>query len=218
MNRTLLGVAAAALTLVAPASAGFSPTLTTTPKSGKPGADITLTGTGWVACGERISLYFNQSGNGLKLGTALHGNGAFSFSTHIQGWATPGPAHFVARQVCPSGVYRRTATVQVKGESGDDGVVRYIGETEKGGRVSFRVTDGTHVRRFRFVNRCGADSRLGTRVPGPMRIGDVSFSRDGRQFRIFGRFYAGGEVRGRARNVTGDCDSGRLKWTAMRRG
>ena len=218
MNRLLLGAAVAALALVAPASAGITPTLTVAPASGKPGAEVTVSGTGWVGCGERVSLYFKQNGRGMKLGTAIHGDGAFSFTTHIQGWATPGPAQFAGRQVCPSGVFRRTATVQVKGESGGDGVVRYIGETEKGGRVSFRVTDGTHVRRFRFVNRCGADKRRGTRVPGPMRIGDVSFSRDGRQFKVFGRFFAGGEVRGRARNRTGDCDSGRLKWTARRRG
>jgi hypothetical protein len=216
MNRLVVPLAAAAaIALASPAYAGISPSLQASPDSGKPGADVTLFGQGWVGCSEPVSLYFNQAGRGIKLGTAIHGNGAFSFNTHIQGWAQPGAAQFVGRQVCPTGVYRRVATVRVKGQVAD-GPVRYVGETEKHGRVSFKVVDGNEVRNFRFVNRCPADSNLGTRVPGGMRIGDVSFSRNGRQFRIFGRFYAGGLVKGRARDITGDCDSGRLHWTAHR--
>jgi hypothetical protein len=217
MNRFALALAAgAALLLAPPASAGISPVLTASPDRGDPGADVTLFGEGWVGCSERVSLYFNQSGRGIKLGTAIHGDGSFSFRTHIQGWAVPGPAEFVGRQVCPNGVYRRVANVTVNGEATDDETVRYVGETEKGGRVSFKVIDGTEVQNFRFANKCRPNARYGSRVPGAMRIGDVSFSRDGREFRIFGRFYAGGLVKGRARQFRGRCDSGRLKWEAER--
>ena len=211
----LLIAAAAAMTLAAPASAGISPTLSASPTSGDPGDDVTLFGQGWVGCSERVSLYFNQSGRGIKLGTAIHGDGAFSFHTHIQGWAVPGTAQFVGRQVCPTGVYRRVATVTVEGQVVDD-TIRYIGETEKGGRVSFKVADGNKVQNFRFVNKCRPNARYGSRVPGSMRIGDVSFSRNGQEFRIFGRFYAGGVVKGRARQIRGRCNSGKLKWTAHR--
>lgn len=216
MNRlALLCVAATALVFASPASAGVSPTLQASPSSGKPGAKVTLFGQGWIACSERVSLYFNQGQQGIKLGTAIHGDGAFSFSTHIQGWAQPGTATFVGRQVCPTGVYRRATTVTVTGEVVDE-TIRYVGETEKGGRMSFRVVDGTKVENFRFQNKCQPGATYGSRVPGAMRIGDVSFSRNGREFRIFGRFYAGGVVKGRARKIGRNCDSGKLRWTANR--
>lgn len=219
IKRATVLATAAAIVCAAPASAGVSPSLQASPQRAKPRADITLTGENWIVaagCPNRVDLYFKQGGRSFKLGTAIHGNGAFAFHTHIQGWAVPGPAEFVGRQVCSNGVYRRVAPVTVKGPRPDDESVRYIGETEKGGRVSFKVVDGTEVRNFRFVNRCPSDSKYGNRVPGAMRIGDISFSRRGPQFTIFGRFYAGGLVKGHARNRTGDCDSGKLKYTANR--
>jgi hypothetical protein len=216
MNKlAVLAVAGALLAVASPAYGGISPVLTSTPDRGDPGDDVTLTGQGWVGCGERVSLYFNQNGNGIKLGTAIHNQGAFTFFTHIQGWAVPGRASFVGRQVCPNGVYRRVVNVTVRGEVVDE-TIRYIGETEKGGRVSFRVVDGNKVENFRFQNKCRPNANYGSRVPGAMRIGDVSFSRNGRDFRIFGRFYANGLVKGRAREFRGRCDSGKLKWTAER--
>ena len=222
MNRHALPLAAVAATLLLafPASAGFTPDpeLISSPTSGKPGAKVTLSGQGWTGCSAKVALYFRQGDRRLKLGDAVHGNGAFSFSTHIQGFAEPGPARFSGRQKCGTEVYAARADVRVKGETTGDGdeTVRYIGSS-RAGRVSFQVVDGTEVRRFRFVNKCPADSKYGTLVPGAMRIGDISFSRRGQQFKIFGRFYADGTVRGRARNITGNCDSGRLNWTAVRR-
>lgn len=188
---------------------------------------MTLTGYGWSAdarCAGRVVLWFKQGERRLRLGEAILGpdqrpdgvgptGRGFIFKTHVQGFATRGRAYFVGRQACEGGALKRSAAVFVKGPRH---VAHFAGETARGGRVSFIVVDGNEVRKFRFVNRCPADSTDGTLVPGRMRIGDVSFSRRGRQFTIFGRFYANGEVRGRARNRTGDCDSGKLRWTARR--
>jgi hypothetical protein len=159
-----------------------------------------------------VVLYFRQGDRRLKLGSAVHGDGRFIFNTHYQ-QAEPGSARFVARQDCGSRVYRRSAHVTIGG--GDESVV-YRGETEHGGRLSFTVVDGNEVRNFRFVNRCSTDRRRGSRVPGRMAIGDISFSRRGREFKIFGRFRTGGRATGTARQVTGGCDSGKMKWTVRR--
>ena len=148
----------------------------------------------------------------MKLGSALHGDGRFSFDNHYQ-QAEPGPARFIARQTCADRTVRRSAWVTVGG--GADSVT-YRGQTEHGGRLSFTVVDGNEVRNFRFVNRCSTDRRRGSRVPGAMPIGDISFSRRGREFKIFGRFRTGGRVTGTARQVLPACDSGRMTWTARR--
>jgi hypothetical protein len=220
MNVAAGCVVAAALALAAPAVAAADPSLRASPSRGEVGDDVALHGRGWFVgggCASRVVLYFKQGDRSMKLGRALHGDGAFTFDTHYQ-QAQPGPARFVARQTCDDRVYRRSADVTV-GRGGDgDETVAYRGQTEHGGRVAFVVVDGNEVRRFRFLNRCSTDRRRGSRVPGSMPIGDISFSRRGREFTIFGRFRTGGLVNGSARQRTGTCDSGRMTWSAHRVG
>jgi hypothetical protein len=211
MNIAVGCLAACALALAAPALAAADSTLRADPDRGEPGDDVTLVGRGWLGCSSKVFLSFKQDDRTMALGSALHGDGTFKFDTHYQ-QAAPGPARFVARQTCGDRVYRRTAYVTV----GGDDSVRYRGQTEHGGRVSFTVVDGNEVRRFRFMNRCSKDRTRGSLVPGSMAIGDVSFSRRGHQFTIFGRFRANGRVSGRARQKTSDCDSGTMTWTARR--
>lgn len=201
------------LTYAAPAAA--DPTLRADPIRGEVGDDVTLHGRGWTVghgCANRITLYFRQGDRSLKLGRALHGDGRFSFDTHYQ-QAEPGPARFVARQRCEDRTYRRSAWVTIG--SGPESVT-YRGQTEHGGRLSFVVVDGNEVRNFRFMNRCSTDRRRGSRVPGAMAIGDISFSRRGHEFKIFGRFRTGGRATGTARQVLPACDSGKMTWTARR--
>jgi hypothetical protein len=216
MNVAVGSVAACALAiaLAAPAVSLAGPSLRASPNSGEVGDRVTLYGRGWLGgrgCTDRVTLSFEQGGRAMRLGTAVHGGGSFSFSTHYQE-AAPGRAEFVARQRCDGRTRRRAAEVSV----GEDETVTYRGQTEHGGRVSFVVVDGNDVRRFRFVNRCSQDRRRGSLVPGVMPIGDVSFSRRGREFTIFGRFRADGVARGRARQLTASCDSGATRWTARR--
>ena len=198
-----------------PASVAASPSLRATPDTGQPGDDVVLHGRNWDAvagCSNRIYLSFRQNGRRLRLGSAFHGDGRFDFATHYQE-AEPGSARFVAVQQCADRTIRRSAYVTIGG--GSD-TVRYRGQTEHGGRVSFVVIDGNEVRKFRFVNRCSSDRRFGSLVPGGMQIGDVSFARRGRQFTIFGRFRAGGRATGFARERTGGCDSTSMSWTVHR--
>src|SRR5687767_2922488 len=202
--------------MAAPATAAADPSLRASPDRGEVGDAVTLHGRGWIVgsgCANRVVLYFKQGTRSMKLGTAVHGDGSFSFRTHYQ-QAASGPARFVARQVCDDGVYRRSAPVTIGGSDS----VRYRGQTEHGGRVSFVVVDGNEVRDFRFMNRCSIDRRRGSAVPGSMAIGDVSFSRRGHRFTIFGRFYASGVVRGRAREEDRGCDSGTMTWRVERVG
>jgi hypothetical protein len=204
------------LVLAAPAVATAAPSLRASPSVGEVGDDVVLHGRGWIVgsgCPNRVTLYFQQDDRSIKLGTAVHGSGSFSFHTHFQ-QAAPGPARFVARQKCDDGSYRRSAHVTI----GGDDSIRYRGQTEHGGRVSFVVIDGNRVTNFRFMNRCATDRQRGSAVPGGMAIGDVSFSRRGRRFTIFGRFHPNGVVRGRARERVGDCDSARMTWHAERVG
>jgi hypothetical protein len=200
--------------LVLPSAAGADPSLRATPSSGEPGDDVTLRGRGWIVgggCASKVTLSFRQGDRRLRLGSAIHGDGRFDFMTHYQ-QAEPGSARFVARQECADRVYRRTAYVRI----GGDESVRYRGQTEHGGRVSFTVIDGNEVTDFRFLNRCAIDRRRGSRVPGAMPIGDVSFSRRGQRFSIFGRFRRNGVVTGTARERVGDCDSEKMTWRAER--
>src|SRR5919107_324659 len=121
----------------------------------------------------------------------------------------PGAARFVAVQPCAGdNKIRRAAHVTIGGDTS----VRYRGQTEHGGRVSFVVVDGNEVTNFRFVNRCAEDRERGSLVPGVMPIGDVSFSRRGGRFRIFGRFRASGVVKGTAREQVAGCDSEKMTW------
>jgi hypothetical protein len=175
-----------------------------------------LHGRDWISdagCENRVTLSFRQNGAKFKLGSARHGDGRFDFHSHYQR-AEPGEARFVARQKCADRVYRRVAPVTIGGPVS----VRYRGETEEGGRVSFVVVDGNEVTRFRFVNRCSADSQRGSRVPGAMPIGDVTFSRRGSRFDIFGRFRENGVVKGTAREQITGCDSQAITWRAERVG
>ena len=213
MNKLVLACLCGAVGLALPAGAAANPSLRATPDSGLPGDDVTLHGRGWTNpfCENRIALSFRQNGRKLKLGSAQQGDGRFDFMTHYQ-QAEPGSARFVARQECTDRVYRRTAYVRI----GGDESVRYRGQTEHGGRVSFTVIDGNEVTDFRFLNRCAIDRRRGSRVPGAMPIGDVSFSRRGQRFSIFGRFRRNGVVTGTARERVGDCDSEKMTWRAER--
>lgn len=213
MNVAAGCLSAAALALAAPAAAAADPSLRASPSSGEVGDDVTLYGRGWNACAAKVAISFRQGDRRIRLSSAAHGDGRFAFRTHYQ-QAEPGSARFVGRQVCSDRVYRRSAYVTV----GGDETVAYRGQTEHGGRVSFIVVDGNEVQRFRFMNRCSTDRRRGSRVPGPMPIGDISFSRRGREFTIFGRFRSGGLVTGSARQQAGACDSGKMTWSARRVG
>jgi hypothetical protein len=206
----LCGVAGLAL----PAVAAADPSLRATPSTGDPGDEVTLRGRGWIVgggCSNRITLSFRQGDRRLRLGSALHGDGRFDFITHYQ-QASPGSARFVARQECTNGVYRRAAYVTIGGNES----VKYRGQTEHGGRVSFVVVDGNEVTDFRFMNRCATDRQRGSLVPGSMPIGDVSFSRQGHRFSIFGGFRPSGVVKGTARERIMGCDSERMTWRAER--
>jgi len=208
----LLAVAA----LAAPAAASADPSLRASPARGEPGDDVTLLGRGWIVgagCENRVMLSFRQGDFRLRLGRAAHGDGRFEFDTHYQ-QAEPGSARFIAKQVCADRVYRRSAFVTIGGSD----MVRYRGQTEHGGRVSFVVVDGNEVTRFRFMNRCATDRRRGSLVPGVMPIGDVTFRRRGGRFSIFGRFRQNGVVRGTAREQIAGCDSEKMTWRAERVG
>jgi hypothetical protein len=207
-------LAALGLVLTAPAAAAAGPSLRASPDHGEPRDDVTLHGRGWISgagCANKIMLSFRQNGSKLKLGSAMHGDGRFDFDTHYQ-QAEPGSARFVAVQACEDRIIRRAARVTIGGDS----TVRYRGQTEHGGRVSFVVVDGNEVREFRFMNRCATDRKRGSLVSGAMPIGDVSFSRRGRRFRIFGRFRPNGVVKGNARERVMGCDSEKMTWRATR--
>jgi hypothetical protein len=206
-------LAAIALVLTAPAVAVADPSLRASPDHGEPGDDVTLHGRSWnvAGCANKVTLSFRQNGTKLKLGSAVHGDGRFDFDTHYQ-QAEPGSARFVAVQTCEDRLIRRAAHVTI----GGDATVRYRGQTEHGGRVSFVVVDGNEVTEFRFMNRCATDRQRGSLVPGVMPIGDVSFARRGGRFRIFGRFRANGVVKGRAREQIMGCDSEKMTWRAER--
>ncbi len=213
---TKLGVtwlAVVGLVLTAPAAAA-DPSLRASPDQGEPGDDVTLHGRGWISgfgCANKVTLSFRQEGSELRLGSAVHGDGSFEFHTHYQ-QAEPGAARFVAVQKCETVTYRRAAHVTI----GARHRIRYRGQTEHGGRVSFVVVDGNEVTGFRFMNRCSEDRQRGSLVPGSMPIGDISFSRRGGRFRIFGRFRPNGAVTGRAREQIMGCDSGKMTWRAER--
>lgn len=214
MNAFVLVCLCAMATLVAPAAASADPSLRATPDTGEPGDDVILHGRGWIVdsgCENRITLSFRQGDSRIRLGSAVHGDGRFEFTTHYQ-QASPGTARFVARQECVDRVYRRSAYVTIGGTES----VRYRGQTEHGGRVSFVVIDGNEVDRFRFVNRCSTDRKRGSLVPGTMPIGDVTFSRRGGRFQIFGRFRAAGVVKGTAREQVMGCDSEPMTWRVER--
>jgi hypothetical protein len=214
MNKLVVACLCGAAGLAVPASAAADPSLRASPDTGNPGDDVTLHGRGWTNpfCENEIALSFRQNGRKLKLGVARHGDGRFDFMTHYQE-AQPGPARFVAVQQCAGdNKIRRSAFVTIGGSES----VRYRGQTEHGGRVSFVVVDGNEVREFRFMNRCATDRERGSLVPGRMPIGDVSFSRDGGRFKIFGRFRASGVVKGNAREQIMGCDSEKMTWRAER--
>jgi hypothetical protein len=96
----------------------------------------------------------------------------------------------------------------------------FKGTTNEGGNVQFRISlNGSHVVKFRFANRCPADSNKGTLVPGRFKIyhgktGILKFKHRDSQFRIRGRFVSSNKAKGTAQNDTGDCHSGKLHWTA----
>jgi hypothetical protein len=91
----------------------------------------------------------------------------------------------------------------------------YAGKS-KAGAVSFdQSPKGAYVVRFRFVNRCPSDSVKGTLVPFRMRVrSNGAFGHNGKEYKITGRFTSKGTAAGTAQVITGDCNSGVLKWTA----
>ena len=213
--KVAVGLAATAVVLLAPAFASASPSLRANPDHGMPGDDVALQGRGWIVgggCSARVVLFFKQGDRRLKLGSAVHGDGRFTFNTHYQ-QAERGTARFIAKQTCSDGTIVRRAYVTI---GNADETVLYKGQTEHGGRVSFEVVDGNEVKNFRFMNRCSKDRQRGSRVPGGMPIGDISFSRRGREFTIFGRFRTGGLANGSARQQVTGCDSGKMRWSARR--
>jgi hypothetical protein len=92
---------------------------------------------------------------------------------------------------------------------------RYAGKTSQHQAMSFRISsDGKKVVGFRFVNNCPTNSNKGNLVPGSMPISSRRiFSHHDSEFTVTGKFTTGGAT-GTARNVTGDCDSGKLRWSA----
>ena len=216
MNKFVIACLCGLAVLASPAVAAADPSLRASPDQGEPSDDVTLRGRGWTNpfCESRVALTFRQNGRKVRLGTATLGAGQFDFSTHYQE-AQPGSARFVAVQPCAGdNKIRRAAFVTIGGSES----VRYRGHTEHGGRVSFKVVDGNEVRDFRFMNRCATDRERGSLVPGVMPIGDISFSRSGKRFSIFGRFKANGVVNGTARERVSDCDSEKMTWRAERVG
>jgi len=212
-----LAITALVLALGGPATAAANPSLRADPDHGEPGDDVVLHGRGWTNpfCENTITLTFRQNGSKVKLGTAQQGDGRFDFMTHYQ-QAQPGSARFVAVQPCAGdNRIKRAAYVTIGGGSGVE-AVRYKGQTEHGGRVRFEVVDGNEVRNFRFMNRCATDRERGSLVPGVMPIGDISFSRHGGRFDIFGRFRDNGVVKGNAHEQIAGCDSGKMTWRAER--
>jgi hypothetical protein len=96
---------------------------------------------------------------------------------------------------------------------GQAGTQYYAGTAQPGtAALSFAVSNG-RVYNFTFVNRCPGLSN-GTPVPATMRIIGGRFSHRDRQFTITGRLLANGTATGTERDLTGDCDSGVLTWTA----
>jgi hypothetical protein len=214
MTKLVAGCLGALACLALPAVASADPSLRALPDHGLPGDEVTLRGRGWTNpfCANKVALSFRQNGRKLKLSTATLGDGRFDFKTHYQ-QAEPGPARFVAVQTCAGdNKIRRSAHVNIGGDTS----VRYRGQTEHGGRVSFTVVDGNEVTDFRFMNRCARDRERGSLVRGSMPIGDVSFSRQSRRFSIFGRFRPSGVVKGTAREQLSDCDSEKMTWRAER--
>ena len=214
MNKLVVACLCGAAGLAVPASAAADPSLRATPDTGEPGDDVILHARGWTNpyCESKLALSFRQNGRKTKLGSAVLGDGRLDFMSHYQE-AQPGPARFVAVQQCAGGnTIRRSAFVTIGGSE----TVRYRGQTEHGGRVSFKVVDGNEVRDFRFMNRCATDRERGSLVPGRMPIGDVSFSRSGARFDIFGHFRPNGVVKGTARERIMGCDSETMTWRAER--
>jgi hypothetical protein len=214
MNTLVLACFCGLAVLIPATTAAAAPSLRASPDHGEPGDDVTLRGRGWTNpfCEDKVALSFRQNGRKMKLGTARHGDGRFDFDTHYQ-QAQPGSARFVAVQPCAGdNKIRRVAYVTI----GGDDMVRYRGQTEHGGQVSFTVVDGNEVTNFRFMNRCATDRERGSLVRRKMAIGDVSFSRRGRRFSIFGRFRPSGVVRGTARERVPGCDSEKMTWRAER--
>ena len=126
------------------------------------------------------------------------------------------------RVIATAAAVSLVAAVPAIAGSGDGGKRLFRGETSEGGNVQFKVSkSGERVVRFRFASRCPADSKRGTLVPGRFEIRRgkrfFKFSHKDSQFTIKGRFVSGSKARGTAQNVTGNCNSGKLKWTATAR-
>jgi hypothetical protein len=93
---------------------------------------------------------------------------------------------------------------------------RYRGRSGSKDAMSFELTRGV-VSGFTFENACPGAAG-GTSVPAPMRVVAGRFSFRDRQFAVTGRLLTGGAARGTAEDVTGNCDSGTLTWTAAASG
>jgi hypothetical protein len=88
----------------------------------------------------------------------------------------------------------------------------YAGQAGAGQAMSFDVSGG-EVLHFTFVNRCPGEVN-GTPVTARMRVSHGRFTYHDSQFTISGQFSGSRLAAGRERDITGDCDSGILSWTA----
>jgi hypothetical protein len=93
---------------------------------------------------------------------------------------------------------------------------RYIGRSGAKDAMSFELANGT-VSGFTFENPCPGAAG-GTTVPAPMRVVAGHFSLRDRQFAVAGQLLPAGRARGTAEDLTGDCSSGTLSWTASASG
>lgn len=88
----------------------------------------------------------------------------------------------------------------------------YEGQARAGQAMSFDVSGGK-VLDFTFVNACPGNAD-GTPVTARMRVANARFSYHDPQFTITGQLSGKRSASGTERDVTGDCDSEVLAWTA----
>ena len=136
--------------------------------------------------------------------------------THYQ-QAQPGSARFVAVQPCAGdNKIRRAAFVTIGGS--DDESVRYRGQTEHGGRVSFKVVDGNEVQELPLHEPLRHRPRA--RQPGAGRDADrrrLVLAPRRAVRRSSAASATNGVVKGTAREQISGCDSEKMTWRAERR-
>ena len=109
---------------------------------------------------------------------------------------------------CPGGTAAGTHTIAVGTATGG-----YRGASSQGS-ISFTVT-ANRVVGLRFASICPSDSAAGVLVARSIPLRRGTFVHRDVQFTVRGQIGTHG-ASGTARNVTGDCDSGTLRWRASR--